>query len=152
MKITTLAFASICLALPCVASERLTKEDVERVIGQAVHAARSRSQNSVIAVVDREAFVLGVWDVGGGARPSDEVLSGAIGRAGAAALLSSNQNAFTTRTAGWIIQQHFPPGVKNTPPGPLVGVGFYNLFYSDVNRIKQIPTGVDGSGNPPSCY
>ena len=145
MKITTLAFASICLALPCVASERLTKEDVERVIGQAVHAARSRSQNSVIAVVDREAFVLGVWDVGGGARPSDEVLSGAIGRAGAAALLSSNQKAFTTRTAGWIIQQHFPPGVKNTPPGPLVGVGFSNLFYSDVNRIKQIPAGFDGS-------
>jgi uncharacterized protein GlcG (DUF336 family) len=60
-------------------------------------------------------------------------------------LLSSNQNAFTTRTAGWIIQQHFPPGVKNTPPGPLVGVGFSNLFYSDVNRIKQIPTGFDGS-------
>lgn len=145
VKIIALAFASFCLALPCAADERLTKEDVERIIGQAVQAARSRSQNSVIAVVDREAFVLGVWDVGGGARPSDGVLSGAIGRAGAAALLSSNQNAFTTRTAGWIIQQHFPPGVRNTPPGPLVGVGFSNLFYSDVNRIKQIPTGFDGS-------
>jgi uncharacterized protein GlcG (DUF336 family) len=28
--------------------------------------------------------------------------------------------------------------VSNTPPGPLVGVGFSNLFFSDINRFKQI--------------
>jgi uncharacterized protein GlcG (DUF336 family) len=50
--------------------------------------------------------------------------------------LSSDQNAFTSRTAGFIIQQHFPPGVDNTPTGPLVGVGLSNLFISDINKFK----------------
>src|SRR6202030_4203557 len=50
---------------------------------------------------------------------------------------SSNQNAFSSRTAGFIIQQHFPPGVRNAAPGPLVGVGFSNLPFSDVNRFKK---------------
>ncbi|HYR57236.1 MAG TPA: heme-binding protein, partial [Chthoniobacteraceae bacterium] len=62
---------------------------------------------------------------------------------GTAAYLSSNQDAFTSRTAGFIIQQHFPPGVRGAPPGPLVGVGFSNLFFSDVNRFKAIPPGFD---------
>src|SRR5690606_31739435 len=66
------------------------------------------------------------------------LIASAVSRAGTAAFLSSNDNAFTSRTAGFIIQQHFPPGVRNTPPGPLVGVGFSNLFYSDVNRMKVI--------------
>jgi uncharacterized protein GlcG (DUF336 family) len=130
-------------------AEQLTKEDVERVLAQGVHYAKRRSPHSVIAVVDREGFTLGVWDVDGGSPPSPGVLSAAIGRAGAAAFLSSNQNAFSTRTAGWIIQQHFPPGVKNTPPGPLVGVGFSNLFYSDINRIKKIPAGFNGAAKVP---
>src|SRR6185436_9566522 len=57
---------------------------------------------------------------------------------GTAAFLSSDQEALTSRTAGYIIQQHFPPGVTNSAPGPLVGVGFSNLFFSDINRLKQI--------------
>jgi uncharacterized protein GlcG (DUF336 family) len=94
------------------------------------------SPNSVIAVVDREGYVLGVWIVRGGAATQGE-LATAISKAGTAAYLSSNQNAFTSRTAGFIIQQHFPPGVKNTATGPLVGVGLSNLFVSDVNRFKK---------------
>ena len=39
-----------------------------------------------------------------------------------AAYLSSNGEAFTSRTAGYIIQPHFPPGIANTAPGPLTGV------------------------------
>lgn len=131
------------------AAERLSQSDVEQVLAQGVHYAKRHSPHSVIAVVDREGFTLGVWDVDGGTTPAPGVVAGAIARAGAAAFLSSNQNAFSTRTAGWIIQQHFPPGVKNTPPGPLVGVGFSNLFYSDVNRIKKIPAGFDGSASVP---
>lgn len=127
------------------AEERLTQQDVERVLGQAVKRAREVSPHSVIAVCDREGFVLGVWDVNGVRPPESGVIAGAVSRAGTAALLSSNQNAFSTRTAGFIIQQHFPPGVRNTPPGPLVGVGFSNLFYSDVNRIKKIPPGFNGA-------
>jgi uncharacterized protein GlcG (DUF336 family) len=98
----------------------------------------------VIAVVDTEGFVLGAWDVRGeGKGRSPGIVAAAVARAGTAAFLSSGDNAFTTRTAGYIIQQHFPPGVRNTPPGPLVGVGFSNLFYSDVNRFKTIPPDFD---------
>ena len=126
-------------------AEQLSRSDVDRIIAQAVQRAREISPDSVIAVVDREGFVLGIWDANGGAAPADGIVAAASGRAATAAFLSSNQNAFTTRTAGWIIQQHFPPGVRNTPPGPLDGVGFSNLFYSDVNRVKHIPPGFDGA-------
>jgi uncharacterized protein GlcG (DUF336 family) len=140
------ALASAALFTPAAhGREHLTLDDVQRVLGQGIHYARKHSSHSVIAIVDREGFTLACWDVDGGNTPSPGVVAAAIGRAGAAAFLSSNQNAFSTRTAGWIIQQHFPPGVRNTPPGPLVGVGFSNLFFSDVNLIKKIPPGFDGA-------
>ena len=118
------------------ASAQLTAADVTKVINQAVTRAVKISPNSVIAVTDREGYVLGVWVVRGGAATPGE-LATAISKAGTAAYLSSNQNAFTSRTAGFIIQQHFPPGVSNTATGPLVGVGLSNLFVSDVNRFKK---------------
>ncbi len=86
-------------------------------------------------MVDREGFVLGVWNVGGG-EPTDQQVATCVSKAGTAAFLSSDQNAFTTRTAGFIIQQHFPPGVRNTPTGPLVGVGLSSLFFSDINKFR----------------
>ena len=110
--------------------------DVQTIVDQAVTRAVNISPNSVIAVVDREGFVLGVWVVRGGSATPAEVAT-AVSKAGTAAYLSSNQNAFTSRTAGFIIQQHFPPGVRNTAPGPLVGVGLSNLFVSDVNHFKK---------------
>jgi uncharacterized protein GlcG (DUF336 family) len=114
----------------------LTAADVQRIIGQAVTRAVQVSPNSVIAVTDREGYVLAVWVVRGGAATAGEIAT-AVSKAGTAAYLSSNQNAFTSRTAGFIIQQHFPPGVNNTGTGPLVGVGLSNLFVSDVNRFKK---------------
>ena len=114
---------------------------------------RRFNPRAVIAVTDREGFVLAVWDMAGRfPNPSARfqfrqshvlrqygIFVGAITRAGTAAFLSSDQEAFTSRTAGFIIQQHFPPGVRNTPTGPLVGVGLSSLFFSDVNRMKFIP-------------
>ena len=120
-----------------VAVDPLTVADVQTIINHAVTRAVRISPNSVIAVVDREGYVLGVWVVRGGAATPGEIAT-AVSKAGTAAYLSSNQNAFTSRTAGFIIQQHFPPGVKNTAPGPLVGVGLSNLFISDVNHFKKI--------------
>src|SRR6185436_10894196 len=76
------------------------------------------------------------WSLGG-ASPSVLDLLDAITKAGTAAFLSSDQNAFTSRTAGFIVQQHFPPGVRKKPPGPLVGVNFSNLSISDINRFKN---------------
>ena len=153
---------------------QLTKSDVEQIIAQAATRAAAVDVNSIIAVVDREGYVLGVWDVAGDPNPNGQIAAAAISRAGTAAFLSSNQNAFTSRTAGYIIQQHFPPFVRETPPGPLVGVGISNVFlggdsfgigatnkktgavtidakiagHSDVNFIKQIPPDMTDTFDP----
>ena len=134
-------------------TEQLTEADVTQIIAQAATDAAWLNPGAIIAVTDREGFVLGAWDMQGrlphplpAFTSVDDsavlriygLLAGAITRAGTAAFLSSDQEALTSRTAGYIIQQHFPPGVQNTPPGPLVGVGFSNLFFSDINRLKQI--------------
>ena len=114
---------------------QLTAADVQMVINQAVTRAVAISPNSVIAVTDREGYVLGVWNVRGG-EPTPEQIATAVSKAGTGAFLSSNNNAFTSRTAGFIIQQHFPPEVQNAAPGPLVGVGLSNLLFSDINKFK----------------
>ncbi len=119
---------------------QLALADVQQIIAQAASRAQIISPNSVIAVTDREGYVLGVWSVNGAAPATPaftDLIANAIARAGTAAFLSSDQNAFTSRTAGFIVQQHFPPGVENRPPGPLVGVNFSNLPFSDVNRFKD---------------
>jgi uncharacterized protein GlcG (DUF336 family) len=115
---------------------QLTAADTQLILNRAITRAGQISPNSVIAVTDREGYVLAVWVVRGGTAGIDEVAT-AVSKAGTAAFLSSNQNAFTSRTAGFIIQQHFPVGVSNTSPGPLVGVGLSNLFFSDINKFKK---------------
>lgn len=55
----------------------------------------------------------------------------AIAKALTAAYVSTEGNAFSTRTAGQIIQQHFNPGEANQPSGPLFGVQFSQLACSD---------------------
>jgi uncharacterized protein GlcG (DUF336 family) len=130
----------MCLVTGLLRAEQLNQSDVERIFAQAITYATQVDPRAVIAVVDREGFVLGVWSVQGNV-PELGVIAAAVSRAGTAAFLSSNQDAFTSRTAGYIIQQHFPPGVRGTSPGPLVGVGFSNLFYSDVNRFKSFTPG-----------
>lgn len=133
---------------PAVAhAQLLTEADVRTVINQAVTRALQISPNSVIAVTDREGDVLGVWIVRGG-QPTQEEIASCVSKAGTAAYLSSNHNAFTSRTAGFIIQQHFPPGVRNTPPGPLVGVGLSNLFFSDINKFRAPGSVISFSSTP----
>lgn len=132
-RILMVFVAATLLATPGFA--QLTATDVTQIIGHAVTRAVAISPNSVIAVTDREGNVLAVWVVRGGAATDPEIAT-AVSKAGTAAYLSSNQDAFTSRTAGFIIQQHFPPGVSNTAPGPLVGVGLSNLFFSDINKFR----------------
>jgi uncharacterized protein GlcG (DUF336 family) len=133
--------------LACSAFAQLTAADVTKIIKQAVTRAVKISRHSVIAVTDREGDVLAVWVVRGGAAGVDEVAT-AVSKAGTAAFLSSNQNAFTSRTAGFIIQQHFPPGVNNTATGPLVGVGLSNLFISDINKFRKPGSVITFSAQP----
>src|SRR5438105_10145813 len=130
-----LIFAALSFVSPAFA--QLTSTDVDTIVRHAAVRAGKISPNSVIAVTDREGYVLGVWVVRGGNANPDEIAT-AVSKAGTAAFLSSNQNAFTSRTAGFIIKQHFPPGISHTATGPLVGVGLSNLFISDVNHFKNI--------------
>ena len=125
--------AALLAALP--ARAQMTLAEVNTVLAQAVSRAAVVAPNAVVAVVDREGFVLGVWSVNGAA-PAAAIQANAIAKAGTAAFLSSGQNAFTPRTAAMIVQQNFPPGVNNKPPGPLVGVNFSQLAFSDINRYK----------------
>src|SRR4029077_4868677 len=136
MKLRVLVLFVVASFLSPTAFGQLTAADVQTIIYHAVTRAVAVSPRSVIAVTDREGYVLGVWNVAGGEPTSTQIVS-AVSKAGTAAFLSSNQNAFSSRTAGFIIQQHFPPGVRNAAPGPLVGVGFSNLPFSDVNRFKK---------------
>lgn len=124
---------------------QMTSNDVATVMAQAITRASQISSNSVIAVVDREGFVLGVWNASGTTPPDfTNLVAEAIARAGTAAFLSSDQHAFSSRTALFIVQQNFPPGVKNKPSGPLVGVNFSNLPFTDVNRYKNPATYIPG--------
>ena len=135
------------------ASAQLTLTDVQTIVAQAVTRAVALTNsplatNAVIAVADREGWVLGVWALNTNSSSADPLVADAIAKAGSAAFLSSDQNAFSSRTAGDIVQQHFPPGTLNTAPGPLTGVNFSQLAFSDINKLKA-PGSVISYGNSP---
>ena len=65
--------------------------------------------------------------------------------------MSSGGNAFTTRTASFIIQEHFPAGIDFTPGGPLFGVQFSSLGCSDV-AISGLPLGLAGDAGGIPLY
>ena len=128
--------------------QALTVADVQKVIAQAVGEAKARNAKATIAVVDRVGNVLAVYRMTGAGTtmgfppkvpiqlpsslPSE---AGAIAKAITGAYLSSAGNAFSTRTASMIVQQHFPPA-PSTPgleSGPLFGVQFSQLPCSDLN-------------------
>lgn len=127
----------------------LTVAEVNLIVSRAVQEAQARGAAHVtIAVVDRVGNVLGVYQVGGASTftiTSGRAVTGglegintvpseyaAISKAITGAYLSSEGNAFTTRTASQIVQEHFNPGQSNAPGGPLFGVQFSSLSCSDV--------------------
>ena len=136
----------------------LSISDVEQVIARSAAEARARSLPATIAVTDRVGNVLGVFvmnganlalrvpDAPGGAAanndlqgvrlPAPAAVAGAIAKAITGAYLSSSGNAFSTRTASQIVQQHFPPAPVATglESGPLSGVQFSQLPCSDLNQ------------------
>ncbi len=85
-----------------------------------------------------------------GARVPDPTVLAALSKAGTAAVFETTGNAFTTRTASFIIQEHFPPGIDFTSGGPLFGVQFSNLPCSDVKPLDlaagnlALPLGLSG--------
>lgn len=131
------------------ASSFLTQDDVRRVIAQAVAEARAQNRPGTIAVTDRVGNVLAVYRMTG-ARITQRVSSergvvgglegldvpaefAAISKALTSVYFSSEGNAFTSRTAGQIVQEHFNPGDLTAAAGPLFGVQISNLPCSDIN-------------------
>ncbi|HET8647815.1 MAG TPA: heme-binding protein, partial [Vicinamibacteria bacterium] len=67
----------------------------------------------------------------------------ALAKAATAAVLSTAGHAFSTRTAGFLMQEHFPPGIDFTAAGPLHGAQFSGLGCGDV-RIPGLAFGLSG--------
>ena len=151
--------------------QSLTMAEVERIVAQAIQASQSVGASSTIAVTDRVGNVLAVYQMTGAngsvtinsgktlTRPQGlDGLSGAlsaeaaIAKAVTGAYLSSSGNAFSTRTASSIIQEHFAPSILNQPSGPLTGVQFSQLPCGDFvtrgdtvsNGPKRSPLGLAG--------
>lgn len=136
----------------CVtADSALTVSDVQTVLARAIAEARGRGAAATIAVVDRVGNTLAIYRMRDG-RASVSISStrgvtgglesavvpselAAISKAVTGAFLSSEGNAFSTRTAGQIVQEHFLPREFGAPSGPLYGVQFSQLLCSDLNVV-----------------
>jgi len=144
---------------PGASATSLTSDDVRTIIAQAVSAAVQLGHKVSIIVTDREANVLGTFTMTGAPATTTIRSVGASGqgleglvvpaslaatsKAGTSALFSTGGNAFTTRTAGFIIQEHFPTGISFRPGGPLYGVQFSSLPCGDIKR-PALPLGLSG--------
>ena len=133
-----------------LAATPLAISDVQTIIAQAASAAISLSRPVTIIVTDREGNVIGslalpgapatttIRSVGASGAGLEGVVApsveAATAKAATAAFFSTSGNAFTTRTAGFIIQEHFPPGINFRAGGPLYGVQFSSLPCSDIKR------------------
>lgn len=164
---------------PAATAGTLTTSEVQTIIAQAVSAAASINRPVTVAVTDREGNPLGVFRMngapattqlrGGGPGPTlaPNPITGfvptgldgtivpaslaAISKAGTASLFSTRGNAFTSRTAGFIIQEHFPPGVDFRSGGPLYGVQFSSLPCSDIKK-PGLPIGLSGDPGSAPIY
>jgi uncharacterized protein GlcG (DUF336 family) len=132
-----------------LSGNQLTAQEVFNIIEAAAKVALP---SQTIVVVDRNGDVLGMYGQDPGSA-ADSVASNAspaaltealtqdtaakyaviqaTARARTAAYFESMGDAFTSRTARFIIQQDFPPGIDNTEAGPLLGVEFSNALGSD---------------------
>ncbi|MEJ2407747.1 MAG: heme-binding protein [Novosphingobium sp.] len=138
------------------AQESLSSADVGKIVAQAATQGQQSGHPATIAVVDRVGNVLAVFrmtgagttakiddapngdniDIQGLSVPSE---AAAIAKAITGAYLSSGGNAFSSRTASMIVQQHFPPAPSTVglESGPLFGVQFSQLPCSDLTERFQ---------------
>lgn len=149
----------------------LTEADIRQIIGQGVAQAQKLGLAGTFTVVDREGNILAIYqmkgasktvvvrDVGKAGTPSNpqglegvggslfpgavSSVAATISKAGTGAFLSTFGNAFTTRTAAFIIREHIPPFITNMPSGPLFGVQVSSLGCSDIKQ-PGLPLGMSG--------
>ncbi len=130
----------------------LSVVDVQKIVAQAALQATADSAPATIAVVDRVGNVLALFKMTGA--PTSALIpaapggvnrdvqgqnvpatAAAVAKAITGAYLSSGGNAFSSRTASMIVQQHFPPAPSTVglESGPLFGVQFSQLPCSDLS-------------------
>jgi uncharacterized protein GlcG (DUF336 family) len=142
------------------APQSLSIQDVEAIVGRTATIA-GLSRKATIAVVDRVGNVLAVYRSGTTNNGFDVTIrSGlvtstefgdlglenasvpdtlaAIAKAVTGAYLSSSGNAFSTRTASFIVQKNFIPTARNFPSGPLFGVQFSQLPCGDLVQKGEV--------------
>ncbi|HEX8337249.1 MAG TPA: heme-binding protein [Pyrinomonadaceae bacterium] len=150
-----------------VTAGNLSTAEVQTVIAQAVSAAAALGRAVTVAVTDREGNPLGVFRMTGapattrisGGGTNGQGLEGldvpaqlaAVSKAGTASVFSTQGNAFTTRTASFIIQEHFPPATAFQPSGPLFGVQFSQLPCGDIKR-PALPLGLSADPGSAPLY
>jgi len=143
---------------------KLTEDDVKQVIAQAVAQGEASGLNATVAVVDKEGNVLGIFAMNGARTDTVVTVPGrgpkgglegravpavfaAISKAVTGAFLSSQGHSFTSRTASFIVQEHFPPGIDFQSSGPLFGVQFSQLLVcSDINPRSPLGLAADPGG------
>ncbi|MFO6445851.1 hypothetical protein ACLBKU_01780 [Erythrobacter sp. NE805] len=130
----------------------LSSADVGRIVAQAATQAEADRTPAVITVIDRVGNVLAIFrmtgapvtqkipnapngnnlDLQGASVPAE---TAAIAKALTAAYFSSQGNAFSSRTAGGIIQETFPkaPSTGGLESGALFSVQFSQLPCSDIS-------------------
>jgi len=150
------------------ANQTLSAVEVSTILRQAITATKGLGTAGTFAVVDRVGNVLALYQMSGatltttinGQLGASGGLEGAtvpatlaaISKAGTGAYLSSQGNAFSTRTASQIIQEHFLPGQAAQPGGPLFGVQISQLPCSDITlqgaTLGPHPLPLGLSGDP----
>ena len=148
-----------------ITATNLTSTDVQTILQQAASAAASLGKAVTIVVTDREANILGFFVMPGApatttirsVATSGQGLEGTVApaseaataKAATAAFFSTTGNAFSTRTAGFIIQEHFPPGISFRAGGPLYGVQFSSLPCGDIKKPSaRLGLSADPGGLP----
>lgn len=147
----------------------LTEADIRQIIGQGVAQAQKLGFAGTFTIVDREGNILAIYQMKGAAknivirdlgktgqglegiggsasfnpRVTVPAIAATISKAGTGAFLSTFGNAFTTRTAAFIIREHIPPFITNMPSGPLFGVQVSSLGCSDIKQ-PGLPLGMSG--------
>jgi uncharacterized protein GlcG (DUF336 family) len=148
-----------------ISATNLSSTDIQTILQQAASAAVSLGKPVTIVITDREGNILGLFAMTGApatttirsvgtagqgleglAAPSVEA---ATAKASTAAFFSTSGNAFSTRTAGFIIQEHFPPGISFRAGGPLYGVQFSSLPCGDIKKPSaRLGLSADPGGLP----
>ncbi|MBI3649741.1 MAG: heme-binding protein [Acidobacteria bacterium] len=172
VKVTVNGLSSelVHIVVSAVDPTKLTESDVKTIIAQAVAQAEASNLKATIAITDKEGNVLGVFQMTGA--PANTVVgagkcsgrpplscglenvpvpscTAAISKAVTGAFLSSQGHAFSTRTASFIVQEHFPPLINFQAGGPLFGVQFSQLeVCSDVNAKSPLGLSADPGGLP----